>query len=80
MRLTALTIAIVLSAGAAQAVETCKDQADGKKLAGAARTSFVTKCERDATTACETTAAERKLFGAAKNSFVTKCSKDASGA
>ncbi len=80
MRLAAIIIPIVLSAGAAQAAETCKDQADAKKLVGAARTSFVTKCERDATTACEASAAERKLAGAAKMSFVTKCSKDASGA
>lgn len=58
---------------------TCLATADGKKLAGAARTSFMTKCERDAATLCETTAAERKLHGAAKTSFTRKCLKDAVG-
>ena len=47
MRLAAFTIALILSLGAAQAAETCKSQADDKKLAGAARTSFMTKCEKD---------------------------------
>ena len=58
---------------------TCLATADGKKLAGAARTSFLTKCERDATTLCETTATERKLHGAARTSFTRKCVKDAVG-
>lgn len=79
MRITTLTIALVLSAGAAHAAETCKAQADDKKLAGAARTSFMTKCGHDSSAACETTAAERKLSGAARTSFVSKCAKDAAG-
>jgi hypothetical protein len=58
---------------------TCLAAADGRKLAGAARTSFLTKCERDATTSCETTATERKLHGAARTSFTRKCVKDAVG-
>ena len=49
-------------------------QATDKKLAGAAKTSFLTKCER---TACEGQAADKKLAGAAKTSFVKKCVKDA---
>ena len=51
---------------------TCAVQAGDKKLAGAAKTSFVKKC-------CETQAAEKKLAGAAKTSFTTKCEKDAGG-
>ena len=56
-----------------------------KKLAGAARTSFVKKCETDAKgnqagAACEATATEKKLAGAAKNSFVKKCVADAQAA
>lgn len=51
-----------------------------KKLAGAAKTSFLKKCEHDAmaaaTTACEAQAADKKLAGAAKTSFVKKCVKD----
>lgn len=50
-----------------------------KKLAGAAKNSFLKKCEKDATAKCEAAAAERKLAGAAKNSNVKKCVKDAVG-
>jgi hypothetical protein len=65
---------------------TCDAQAAEKKLAGAAKNSFVTKCEKDvtaaltaATTTCEARATEKKLAGAAKNSFTKKCIKDATG-
>lgn len=60
----------------------CEEQATSKKLAGAAKTSFVSKCEKDlkasgAKEACEAQAKDKKLAGAAKNSFVSKCEKDA---
>jgi hypothetical protein len=51
-----------------------------KKLAGAAKNSFMKKCEKDATATCEASAGDRKLAGAAKNSFLKKCVKDAVGA
>lgn len=57
----------------------CEGQAAEKKLSGAAKNSFVTKCQKDAAAACEAQAADKKLAGAAKNSFVTKCQKDAAG-
>ena len=57
----------------------CEAQAAEKKLSGAAKNSFVTKCQKDAAAACEAQAADKKLAGAAKNSFVTKCQKDAAG-
>jgi hypothetical protein len=79
MRIVSFTVVFLLSAGAVQAAETCKAQADDKKLAGAARTSFTTKCEKDSMAACEATAMERKLAGAARTSFVTKCAMDAAG-
>jgi len=86
--LIALTAALSLSAFAQAPASTCEAQAAEKKLAGAAKTSFLKKCERDAAAAspdaareaCEKTAAEKKLAGAAKNSFVTKCVKDAGAA
>ncbi len=53
---------------------TCEEQATGKRLAGAARASFVKKCTADAGAACEKQAADRKLHGAARTSFVKKCS------
>ena len=64
---------------------TCAARATEKKLAGAAKNSFMKKCEKDAAagttapasgSACQTKAAEKKLAGAAKNSFVKKCEKD----
>ncbi len=58
---------------------TCNAAAQEKKLAGAAKTSFLKKCEREATEKCEAAAAERKLAGAAKNSNIKKCLKDAVG-
>ena len=50
------------------------------KLAGAALTSFMTKCQKDAQASCDTAAQEKKLNGAAKTSFTKKCVKDATGA
>jgi hypothetical protein len=78
-----LAIALLLSSfgiGGAIADPTCHDQAVSKKLSGAALTSFMKKCEKDAATACDAQAADKKLSGAAKTSFTKKCVKDASGA
>lgn len=56
----------------------CDAKAADKKLAGAAKNSFLKKCNKDAAiAACTTKAAEKKLNGAAKNSFLKKCEKDA---
>jgi hypothetical protein len=77
-----LIVAAMLAAfgsAAFAADATCAATAAEKKLAGAAKNSFMKKCEKDATAACEATAAEKKLSGAAKNSFVKKCAKDATG-
>jgi hypothetical protein len=64
------------------AAASCDAKATDKKLAGAAKTSFLKKCEKDAKLAdasgvCDSKAAEKKLAGAAKNSFVKKCVADA---
>lgn len=61
---------------------TCDAKAAEKKLAGAAQTSFIKKCEKDAkaNTAkleCDAKAVEKKIYGAAKNSFTKKCVADA---
>ena len=69
----------LFAASAFAAGPSCKDQATEKKLAGAALTSFMTRCQRDAQTACNSDAAERKLAGAAKTSFTNKCVQDAVG-
>jgi hypothetical protein len=81
MLVVATAIGLCFSTAALAADPSCEAQAADKKLAGAAKTSFVKKCEKDsgeaAKKACETQAANKKLAGAAKNSFVTKCVKDA---
>ncbi len=70
----------------------CDSMAAEKKLAGAAKTSFLKKCAADAGGApaaaasaaapsaaalCDQQAADKKLAGAAKTSFVKKCATDA---
>ncbi|HEV2512889.1 hypothetical protein [Bosea sp. (in: a-proteobacteria)] len=72
-------LAAGLSSAAFAQSPSCSAQATEKKLAGAAKTSFVTKCEKDAGAACDKQAADKKLAGAAKSSFTTKCVKDAVG-
>jgi len=79
--LVALTA--LLTANLAYADATCDAKAADKKLAGAAKTSFLKKCEKDAKAGnaqkdCDAKAADKKLAGAAKNSFVKKCVADAS--
>jgi hypothetical protein len=77
--IVAMTAGLMTSLAAASAGESCKAQAGDKKLAGAALTSFMTKCEKDAAAACDKQAADKKLSGAAKDSFTKKCVKDAVG-
>ncbi len=81
-RIFVLAITLFIGAGtqAVHADATCQSTAAEKKLSGAARTSFLKKCESDAQAKCDATAADRKLSGAAKTSFSKKCVTDAVGA
>jgi hypothetical protein len=66
----------VFAIGSAIAQETCDSKAvgkDGKPLAGAAKTSFIQKCKRDACEAKAVSTDGKKLSGAAKTSFMKKC-------
>lgn len=77
----ALLTAFMFSNVAYAAHGGCEAKAMEKKLAGAAKNSFVTKCEKDfhtdeATKVCDSKAAEKKLSGAAKTSFTKKCIGD----
>ena len=75
-----LTMAMLaLGATSALADGTCTSNATDKKLAGAAKTSFLTKCQKDAAATCDATAATKKLAGAAKTSFTKKCVSGAVG-
>jgi hypothetical protein len=78
MRIIVFAAALALVSGSAfistgYAQQSCTAQADAKKLAGAARTSFMKKCESEATAACEAAATKQKLAGAAKTANVKKC-------
>lgn len=64
---------------AGSAFASCKSESADKKLAGAALTSHMKKCESDAKTKCEADSAEKKLSGAAKTSHMKKCISDAVG-
>ena len=83
-----LMIAVLAAFAAVSAhASDCESKAvskDGKPLAGAAKTSFIKKCEADAGTggasSCETKAVSKDgkpLAGAAKTSFMKKCEADA---
>jgi len=73
-------LSVALTAFSAQALAAnCMEQAKEKKLAGAAQTSFMKKCESDAKASCTAAAKEKKLAGAAQTSFTKKCVSDATG-
>lgn len=76
-----LALILTLSFASAAMAEgpTCSANAAEKKLAGAAKNSFMKKCETDAKAACTAQSKEKKLAGAAKTSFEKKCVKDAVG-
>jgi len=76
---TAFVFGFLFTGSALAADPTCDATAKEKKLAGAALTSFMTKCEKDAKAKCEADASAKKLHGAAETSFTTKCVKDAVG-
>jgi hypothetical protein len=95
--ITAALLSLGLMAGTAHASDAqtkCEAQAAEKKLAGAAKNSFVKKCVTDAggtpaaapakkpdpAEVCEKSAADKKLAGAAKTAHIKKCTEDAKGA
>ena len=76
----AIALALMVSVVATSAyAASCKTQAADKKLAGAALTSFMKKCEADATKSCEADSVAKKHPGAAKPSHMKKCVSDSVG-
>ena len=79
-RIILAALVMSFAVGSAMAQATCESKAiskEGKPLAGAAKTSFVNKCKKDA---CESKAVSKDgkpLYGAAKKSFIQKCKKAA---
>ena len=76
-RIVLIAAMSLLACGSAYA--TCKSDAADKKLAGAALTSFMKKCESDAKKKCEADSAAQNLKGAAASSHNKKCTTDAVG-
>lgn len=86
-----LALGLSLSFGAVHAADAegaCGEKAAEKKLAGAAKASFVKKCVADAggamaapgaSATCEKSAADKKLAGAAKTAHIKKCTADEKG-
>jgi hypothetical protein len=81
------TLSLALLSGLAHAGAECEAKAidkNGKPLAGAAKNSFIKKCEKEAgATACAAKAVDKNgkpLAGAAKNSSIKKCEKEAAAA
>jgi hypothetical protein len=79
MRTIIVAAALALASSSGAYALTCKEDTAAKKLAGAAATSHMKKCESDARAKCEADSATRKLAGAAKTSHMKKCVDDAVG-
>ncbi len=87
MRALIATLSLALLSTFAHAADgDCAAKAAEKKLAGAAKNSFIKKCEKDAGGAapsCEAKAVDKNgkaLAGAAKAASIKKCEKDAAAA
>ncbi|MCL2716339.1 MAG: hypothetical protein FWD68_17680 [Alphaproteobacteria bacterium] len=75
-RIFLATLIATFAMGTAFAQEACESKAvskDGKPLAGAAKTAFITKCHKDACAAKAVGSDGKPLKGAAKTSFMKKC-------
>jgi hypothetical protein len=79
MRTLIFAAAFALASSSGAYALTCKEDTAAKKLAGAAATSHMKKCESDAKAKCEADSAAKKLAGAAKTSHMKKCVTDAVG-
>ena len=80
-----LALGVATAAFRPQAAQkTCDQMAADKHLNGAAKTSYVKKCEKDQALAtakvnCDAQASQKNLHGAAQTSFTKKCVTDATG-
>ena len=80
MKNLGIAMITVCIAAASYAQEmSCEASVADKKLAGAAKTSHIKKCNADAKAVCEVSAMEKKLAGAAAASHVKKCTVDKVG-
>jgi hypothetical protein len=79
MKIIIFAAAFALASSSGAFALSCKEDTTAKRLAGAAATSHMKKCETDARAKCEADSTARKLAGAAKTSHMKKCVDDAVG-
>ena len=79
MKLFVLAVTLSLAFAGDAFAMTCKEDTTTKKLAGAAATSHMKKCETEATAKCKADSAAKKLAGAAKTSHMKKCVRNTVG-
>jgi succinate dehydrogenase/fumarate reductase-like Fe-S protein len=75
--LAVLITCLAVGTAAAQSCESKALSASGRALHGAAKTSFVKKCKRDACGSKAVSADGKPLHGAARNSIMAKCMRAA---
>ena len=73
--LTALITCLAVGTASAQSCDSNAVSANGKPLHGAAKMSFVRKCQRDTCASKAVSAEGKPLYGAAKRSFMAKCER-----
>jgi hypothetical protein len=79
MKSIVLAVAALFALNIAYADNSCEMKAAEKKLNGAAKNSFIKKCEKDARLACENDDISKRTNGAAKEAHIKKCLKDSLG-
>jgi hypothetical protein len=79
MKVVVIALVASIAALSTASADTCMSKSvdkNGKALSGAAKTSFMAKCQKDAKADCETKAVDKNgkaLSGAAKTASVKKC-------
>ncbi len=79
MKVFVIALVASIAALSTASADTCMSKAvdkNGKALSGAAKTSFMAKCKKDAKADCEAKALDKNgkaLSGAAKTASVKKC-------
>ena len=76
MKSVMLIIAALFLSQHAFAESPCEMRAAEKKLSGAAKNSFIKKCEKDARAVCEKDDISKRTSGAAKEAHIKKCISD----
>jgi hypothetical protein len=79
MKTILFAIAAIFVVNVSYAENACEMKAAEKKLNGAAKNSFIKKCEKDARAVCENDEISKRTNGAAKEAHIKKCVKDSLG-